>query len=309
MSLLCSAQPGSCLCLPLVCTAVALLGLRPSERCVCWSCFIGVQMLLGLQLLLAEPLLQQLLSTHQGLAGLTAEVSSLVANCRRQLDSAPEAATAGEGAAGTAAYGAAAAAANEAATAADGAAATAIHDAAAAAAVDAAATAAVDAAVATAVDAAAAAADDAAATAADNAAATAADDAASRAVNDATAVVAVDAAATAATDAAATAATDAALQGQTMPMNLQPPVLLPQQQQQQQLVFSRRVTLVLVLVPAHAHPLQTCSRPFQTVWVLWCCGQWPCRCMDPTHSQQMLRWRLSCSCGGTQTHCRPCGAA
>ena len=48
-------------------------------------CCAVLQVLLGLHALLGEPLLQALLCAHQGLAGLTAELSSLVDDCRRQL--------------------------------------------------------------------------------------------------------------------------------------------------------------------------------------------------------------------------------
>jgi hypothetical protein len=44
-----------------------------------------LQVLCGLRALLAEPLLQALLCAHQGLAGLSADVRSLVDGCRREL--------------------------------------------------------------------------------------------------------------------------------------------------------------------------------------------------------------------------------
>jgi hypothetical protein len=44
-----------------------------------------LQVLLGLLALLAEPLLQALLCAHQGLTGLSGDVSSLVDDCRREL--------------------------------------------------------------------------------------------------------------------------------------------------------------------------------------------------------------------------------
>mgnify|MGYP001807681708 CR=1 FL=1 len=44
-----------------------------------------LQVLCGLRALLAEPLLRALLCAHQGLAGLNADVSSLVDDCRREL--------------------------------------------------------------------------------------------------------------------------------------------------------------------------------------------------------------------------------
>jgi hypothetical protein len=44
-----------------------------------------LQVLLGLHALLCEPLLQALLCAHQGLTGLSADVSSLVDDCRREL--------------------------------------------------------------------------------------------------------------------------------------------------------------------------------------------------------------------------------
>ena len=59
------------------------------------SCVL--QVLLGLRALLCEPLLQALLCAYPGLAGLSADVSSLVDDCRRELQDRQAAAGAREG--------------------------------------------------------------------------------------------------------------------------------------------------------------------------------------------------------------------
>jgi hypothetical protein len=49
-----------------------------------WCCPV-LQVLLGFRALLCEPLLQALLCAHQGLTGLSGDVSSLMGDCRREL--------------------------------------------------------------------------------------------------------------------------------------------------------------------------------------------------------------------------------
>jgi hypothetical protein len=55
------------------------------HACRAVLCCAVLQVLLGLRALLCEPLLQALLCAHQGLTGLSGDVSSLVEHCRREL--------------------------------------------------------------------------------------------------------------------------------------------------------------------------------------------------------------------------------